>query len=693
MSDVYIPGVRSRFNSEQIVQDLMRLEQIPRDRVLTNIDNLQNERSYWQEVGRRITSLRDSARFLFSFQNPFNERISRSSDEAVMTATTTREAAEQSFRFTVKQTAQADRFLSRPLDERMRVEAGTYNFTVGNDEISINYRGGTLRDFVSVLNNRGRDKLGASLIAVQPGTISLLIESKVTGSENRLSFSGDSIALATNTGMMEISNDTQRNISLTENNIRAGTIDGNNATASNVTVNDGILKLAPRTTAAIPVNMTIGSDSPLVLRLETQTRVETGDVYNIPQPPPGPDVPAGSVTYSGITVQNQPSNAPLPDFTPPPPPVRQDNMEVLNLVFSDGTTAKLPAISDSSSFTSRQYNLSDIARGKTITSISIENSNTHREISIGKVEILDPTSTSGGLRPLNAVSTSRDAIISMEGIEITRPSNQISDLIPGVTLNVRGVSERPVDLNIVANVDAVKDAIFSFVWHYNRLMTEINVLTSTSASSMPDIRTNTQRGDTRIVDEITYLTAEEATAMRERLGAFSGDSTLRNLKNNLQRTVSAPYPTSLERELTLLAQIGISTNASRSVGYNPAQLRGYLEIDERVLDAALENRVPAIRELFASDTTGDLLADTGVAFNVDALLRPFVETGGIISLKTNTIDSRINQDERRVANLDRQLAAKEQELRIQYARMEAAYARMEQLSNSLDNFNQQNRNR
>ncbi|MCL2808861.1 MAG: flagellar filament capping protein FliD [Treponema sp.] len=689
MSDVYIPGVRSRFNSEQIVQDLMRLEQIPRDRVQSNIDNLQTQRGYWQEVGRRITALRDSSRFLFSFQNPFNERLSRSSDENVLTATATREAAEQSFRFTVKQTAQADRFLSRPLDERTRIEAGTYSFTVGNDEISFNYRGGTLRDFVNTVNNRGRDKVAASLIAVQPGTLSLLIESKLTGSENRLSFSGETVNLAVNTGMMEISNDTQRNINLTENTIRAGSIDGGNVNAANVTVNDGILKLAPRATASIPVNMAIGTETPLVLRLETQTRVESGDTFNIPQTPPGPNVPAGSVTHSGITVHNEPSNAPF-DFTPPPPPVRQDNLEVLNIVFTDGTTAKLPAITDSSSFTARQYNLSDYARGKTIASINIENSNTHREISIGKVEILDPTSTSGGLRPLNAVSTSRDAIISMEGIEITRPTNQIDDLIPGITLNLRGVSERPVDLNIVADIDAVKDAIISFVGNYNRLMTEINVLTSTSASSMPDIRSNT-RGDTRIVDEITYLTADEAASMKERLGAFTGDSTLRNLKNNLQRTVSAPYPTSLERELTLLAQIGISTNASMSVGYNPAQLRGYLEINERTLDAALANRIPAIRELFASDTTGDLLADTGVAFNVDALLRPFVETGGIISLKTNTIDSRINQDERRIATLDRQLAAKEQELRIQYARMEAAYARMEQMSSSLDNFNQQNR--
>ncbi|WP_461257167.1 flagellar filament capping protein FliD [Treponema sp. R80B11-R83G3] len=125
--------------------------------------------------------------------------------------------------------------------------------------------------------------------------------------------------------------------------------------------------------------------------------------------------------------------------------------------------------------------------------------------------------------------------------------------------------------------------------------------------------------------------------------------------------------------------------------YNRSQLRGYLEIDEKTLDAALETKIPAIKELFASNTSGEVIADTGIAFNVDALVKPFVETGGIISLKNSTLDSRINQDEKRIANLDRQLAAKEQDLRMQYARMESAYGRMEQMSKSLDNFSQQNR--
>ncbi|MDR0322872.1 MAG: flagellar filament capping protein FliD [Treponema sp.] len=678
MSDVFIPGVRSRFNSEQTIQDLMRLEQVPRDRVQSNIENLRTQRGYWQEVGRRITSLRDSARFLYSFQNPFNERIAQSGNDSVLTASTTREAAEQSFTFTVKQTAQADRFLSQPQDERTRVEAGNYKFIIGKDEISINFRGGTLREFTDAINRGGQDKVSANLLAVQSGTRSLLIESKVTGAENRLGFSGDTVDLAIQIGMMERGNETQSAIPINENTVRR-----TNQTAA---INDGVLTLPPGSSVSIPLNISMTSDSNLMLKLETLTKANNNGNFIISQPPPGPSVPSSSVTYGGITINNEPSAAPLPEWTPPAAPQRRDDMAVLSLFFSDGSSVKLPSITDSSSFTSREFFLSDIAQGRTITSINVNNNNTHREVSVGKVEILDPVATTGGLRPLNAVSTARDAIITMEGIEIKRPTNNIDDLVPGVTLNIKSVSEMPVELNVRADTEGIKEAVISFVGNYNRLMAEINVLTSARRGDLSGVS-----ADERIVDELTYLSKEEADAMKSRLGAFNGDSTLNNLKNNLRRIVSAPYPTDLERELTLLAQIGISTNAARNTGYDVSRLRGYLEIDEKVLDAALENKVPAIKQIFANDTDGDLMSDTGVAFNVDRLVRSFVETGGIISLKTSTIDSRISQDERRVSTLDRQLAAKEQELRIQYAQMESAYARMEQMSTSLDNFSQQNR--
>ena len=682
MSDVYMPGIKSRFNSEKIVEDLMKLERVPKERAERNIENLQTQKGYWQEVGRRIDAVRKSANFLYSFQNPFNDRIVNSADDSVLTASASREAAEQSYRFAVKQTATADRFLSSPMDEKTKIESGTYTFSVGDEKISFNYRGGNLKDFVEVVNRRGKDKISASLIAIQSGTKSLLIESKVTGSQNRLGFSDSAADMAIRTGMMEQGGDNRRDISISENTVRKGQGPGN------IAINDGVLTAGARSSVSLPIGISLSADSPVLLKLETSTRTEGSGITNIPLPPPGPSIPSGSVTYGGVTIENEPSLAPLPDAKTQAPPQRHDDMSVLTLVFTDGTSAKLPPITDSSSPVSRQYSLGDIAQGRTIASLNIENSNTHREVSVGKVEIIDPTALDGGLRPLNAVSSARDAIITMEGIEITRPTNNIDDVIPNLTLNVKGISDRPVELKVSADKEGIKEAIISFVGNYNRLIAEINVLTRLRV----DNSNSAAVADERIINELTYLTADEASEMKKRLGAFRGDTTLNTLKSSLQRTITAPYPTDLERELSMLSQIGISTNAGgRAGGYDPAQLRGYLQIDEKVLDAALESKVPAIRQLFASDTSGDLIADIGVAVNVESLVKPFVETGGIISLKTGTIDSRVKQDERRIGTMELQLAAKEQELKIQYSKMEAAYARMEQMSSSLDNFSQQNR--
>ena len=111
-----------------------------------------------------------------------------------------------------------------------------------------------------------------------------------------------------------------------------------------------------------------------------------------------------------------------------------------------------------------------------------------------------------------------------------------------------------------------------------------------------------------------------------------------------------------------------------------------------MLDAALDRDPSAIQQLFGQDTDGDLIVDSGIAYMFETLSRPYTEIGGIITLKTNTIDARISQEQRRIETLDRQLAAKEASLKLQYSQMEDAYNQMEQMTSSLDQFSQQNNN-
>jgi flagellar hook-associated protein 2 len=673
MSDIYIPGVKSRFETDKLIEGLMRVERIPKERTEKNVENLETQKSYWQEIGRRINSLRESARQLFSFQNPFSERVGVSSDDSVIAVTATRDAGERKYNFTVKQLAQADRFLSLPLEDSFKVDAGTYTFNVGEDTVSFPFKGGTLKEFSDILNRRGRDKVGASIIAVEKGAKSLLIESKITGADKRLGFADDAEKLAIVTGIANRVDNSRRDFPLSEDSVKPV------SDAQYLTFKEETLQVAAGGAASIPFDPPVRSIPSLEIQFETAAEI-LPDNYEVPLPPPGPSIPQpDSVSYGGISIENEPSSVPLPVWEVPERPQPVDDLAALSLVFSDGTRVALPPLADSPNFSSLQQNLEELAGGRAIVSLDLVNRNTHRDISIRNVRVLDPASQ-GGFKARNAVSAAQDAVITMEGIEIKRPVNSIDDLIPGVTVTPKGISGRPVTVAIEPNREAIKEAIIGLVGNYNRLMAEVNVLT---------------RNDAQIIEELTYLSADEREDLKKRMGAFNGDTTLNQFKTSLQRAATMPYETAEDQDLVLLAQIGIGTDVRRSGAggsYDPSRLRGYLEIDERVLDTALETQLPGVQQLFGYDTNEDLIVDSGLAYAMDNLAKPYVESGGFVSLKTGTIDSRISQDRRRIETMERQLAAKEAQLKLQYGQMEGAYNRMERMGASLDNFAQQNSN-
>ncbi|MDR2418496.1 MAG: flagellar filament capping protein FliD [Treponema sp.] len=836
MSDVYIPGISSRFNTDQLIESLMKVERLPKDRAEKNVEDLQTQKTYWQNIGQRITALRDSARLLYSFQNPFNDRIVSSSDPSVLSGTSTRQADNQEHYFTVKQIAQTDRFLSQPLDNSFRVDEGTYTFSIGKDEVSFNFRGGSLQEFVDTLNRRGTNKLRASLVAVQPGKKSLLIESRITGAENRLLFSGAAEDFAVRTGILEdggagvvepepapvapppppsapVVEPVPVELMVREESL---TIDAGGTALIPFDVgfdysHDGILRFEIATTihAEEPEPVPLEQESPVaepaeasaiaqepakeapLVSVEAQalsmaaialaesatalssaaaaitgavaaltTPTSSVVINNAPEPeiesPPlqeeatveetSPELastapaeeekkPASLNSQAVLTIaedaspqdapvaETAPEDAPLlaeeakepetvveeppvvtQETQPEPEPLRVDNMNMLSLTFTDGTTGMLPPVEDSTDFKAYQYKISDIADGKTIASIDVVNLNTHRDLSIRNISFTAPKTepepaelpqtepapalaeiaptpvrVSTGV-PRTPVSLAQDAIIYMEGIEIRRPTNTFDDLLTGITLTVKKPSETPVRFGVEADREMIKDSIIALVGNYNQLMAEINVVTQRNES---------------VINELTYLSEDERAELHKRLGIFSGDSTLTQYKTSLQRAAMVSYSTSADDDLALLSQIGIGTDVrgtTGSGGYDPSRLRGYLEIDEKALDAALDRDPSVIQQLFGQDTDGDLIVDSGIAYMFETLSRPYTEIGGVITLKTNTIDARISQEQRRIETLDRQLAAKEASLKLQYSQMEDAYNRMEQMSSSLDQFSQQSNN-
>jgi flagellar hook-associated protein 2 len=188
MSDITIPGVTSRVDTQTIIDALMEVERQPLKRMQADADLLAKRKTAWQDFNRSLTTLREGARGLYGFENPFNDRIVDSSDAKAITATATRQAIDEKLAVAVKRIATADRFLSRSLGRDFAVDAGEYVFSVGGKEIKLAYSGGSLKDFAEALTRKGGEHLRASVVNDTKDTQVLLVESRKTGAENRLVF-------------------------------------------------------------------------------------------------------------------------------------------------------------------------------------------------------------------------------------------------------------------------------------------------------------------------------------------------------------------------------------------------------------------------------------------------------------------------------------------------------------------------
>jgi flagellar hook-associated protein 2 len=83
-----------------------------------------------------------------------------------------------------------------------------------------------------------------------------------------------------------------------------------------------------------------------------------------------------------------------------------------------------------------------------------------------------------GTQNLSQTSTAQSANLTINGIPITKSSNSVGDVIPGVTLNLSGTSTTPFTLNVVPDTAAVTTAINGFVKAYNAVVQAIQSQTS-----------------------------------------------------------------------------------------------------------------------------------------------------------------------------------------------------------------------
>ena len=674
MSDFAIPGVSSKYNTDKIIKALMDAERITLVRMESDLDAFKDRKTVWLGLNTKISGLKDSARDLYGFQNPFNEKIAGSSDESILTATASRTAIEEKKKVQVKQIAAPDRFISKSLPGDFTPEKGLYRFQVGDEEVKFNFQGGSLNNLAERINKKGGNLLKASVVNDTKDSQVIVIEAQKTGAKNTLSFHDRALSFGEQAGILERAPLAIQTAPISRLSVQPWEA---SLKEDSFTVSDGTLTANPGVELKIPFLSPVAIRPTMALELELKTVIIPEEALDELGPPPGPEIPAaGGIEFQGIKVENVKSRVELPEWKPPQPPERIDDLHVL-FAQNRGVTQPLREIKDSEEFHTMRFNADELP--ERIESFNLRNRNTHRRIVIRNIRIFD-TATRGDYRPVNPLSTAQDAHIVMDGIEVVRDTNNIDDLTPGVNLTLHSASEEPVNLSIERDKEAIKSSIISFIGKYNQLLTHLDILT---------------RRDETIIEDAQFLSVEEKEKARTNLALLQGDVTLMQLKTSLQRLMMNPYPTTGGRELSMLAQIGIATNAAAgraaSVTLDNARLRGYMQIDETKFDETLSRHAEWIKELFGFDTDRDLVIDSGVAFALHTYLKSYVDSGGIIPNRIENINTRLVRKKDDITAYNRHLEDYERQIRKKYYIMEGALDSLEKSSQSLENLNRQNK--
>lgn len=684
MAGINIPGVTDQYNTNETVEKLMKVERIPLTREQKQLETYKAEQDAWREINSKLSSLRDSTKALYSYDNPFNNKLVNSTQEDAITAEATRSAPIQSFKIDVIQPATADRFLTDELPVDYKVPAGAYTFKSGEKQLTVNWKGGSLKDFSAAINKRGNGIINTMIIGASQGKRTLLIESLATGKENRLIFEGAAKTFAQTSGMISpVTSSTTTFGSSSSEIASVQKIPSNDPermpelSLTRTTISSSGVTVQPRGAYQVTVPGEIKTNTNNHITFTIKPSKLTDITESLNKKSEEPDIQhSGFGEFEGIVVHNFDSDTTLTKSnksTVPLSPIESKN--IIFAVMADGSE-KL--ISTPSVLTDEETRIDiSMSEYQNIKAIAVRNNNTGYSFEVSSFSAYDAASQAGYV-PNHAVSIADDAIIKYEGIKITRPSNKIDDVIPEITLNLHEKTEKTATISVKPDSEAAKDALIQFVGKYNQTVAKLNILTQNKAE---------------IVQELDYYTDDEKEKAMSQLGMFLTEQSLSSIKSNMSSILSSPYAFIEDAEITMLNQLGIATNASGfGGGYQSSKLRGYLEIDEKKLDAALKDHLDEIKAIFGYDTDGDLIIDSGIAYKLDKQIGAYTQTGGILALKTSSLDSKIKNSESKIARLEEQMNEKEANYRNQFSTMQGTLNSLESQQSTISNFTKQQQN-
>jgi flagellar hook-associated protein 2 len=261
---------------------------------------------------------------------------------------------------------------------------------------------------------------------------------------------------------------------------------------------------------------------------------------------------------------------------------------------------------------------------------------------------LDSLYESGALVTTRAAANSR---LTIDGIDVERSTNTITDLISGITLNLHKADDtETVNVDITRDTGTIKEKISTLVDAYNKL-----------------------------TDELSSQQAYGGEGGSS--GALIGDSTLRSITRSLANILGRQVEGTENGDDTLFS-IGLSIDRY-----------GKMQMDDGKLTDALTSNISDVTAIFTADSDTSQGIVTSLSDYLDVVTSP---ASGIIAAKEDGLQSSIDDLQDKQDDLETRASKQEDILWAQFNALEQLLSGYQQTSDyltqqitSLTNLNKQ----
>lgn len=726
---------------EEVYKNAVDAEVIKRSSTLSNLlDNArdyQREISAYEDLKSKLDALSSASKELYGFRSPFRNFVGRGEGvPEYFTVTANRMANTTTYDIEIKELANSEKFSSKAYNMNDKLPAGNIQLKIGEDEYSIDFAGGSLVDLQKAMNKEFGKKVKTTITQKSRNLQVLTIDLVKTGSKNIAEVISDEAGI-----LKELNMFTRRNYRYLGHIFNEGLINKWKDESDNLTTNymikNDFLVLKGINKLSMPLHREAEANENITISITARasdTLDETAEEI-VPVMPPTVDlsIPDTGIIFDKIDsvrfkdVELYGEGLSPADSVRTFEDVRRYKEALENeRVAKNGVEAEVPEAIDETGFNSeiigvkyinkagdeiekffalptissdwQRLNIpigSQFEEGDVITQIVLINKNPNYNIFYKDLLVEDTGREEDA--PNYLISEATDARASIDGIDILSENNEFNDAVNGLNITAIKPTPQAFSTTIEVNREGVVDAIVNFVSAYNSLIDFLNdstqrPLTREVRNSLDEMN-RTDMNDLATTLQISFNSEMSDSDLRKKLfyiGVFSGNTLVGTISQRVKAIVADSYETDYGEELALLDQIGINRG---SAGEDWTVVKkGFLQIEEEKFMNKIETQMDGVEELFANDTTGDNVPNTGAAFTMNDFITPYSQTRGIVDNSIAVARTRLENNQRRVDSERERIEQYRQERLASYYRMQSDLQQAERDRKRLESMQNQNSN-